>query len=585
MATAVFYIISFIFAVSMLVLLPKTSKKINSIVDVMFSYVTVLNVAALAAFLINIAGISISLVSMGMIFTFIGMILAAVMILKRKVQSHILRKVDICAVCILVLAVCLLMLHVFTPYIHANYYNNVDPYHHFLYAQSIVRSGDLTGMFYNSLYNGMFLELFSWALPQAWVYKAFILSDIYHIILELIFFYAVIMLFTEKRKTGKYTALIWSLFYWASFLLFSFLWGFVYWSMAAMLAQYIFLLVKLRKDSVITQKIIWGYIGIGMFSLTMCYIQFAPVMVCAVAVIALYDLYKDGKISLKWKYVKFFIGIAAVLIVLAFAGYKYVFHDTGVKFLFALQMGEQQNIGLEVLLMLPWVMLILLRDVRKTKRMTDMQIAYMVSMAVQLLFTILSICHVVSTYYLQKSYFILFFLSITIIIEGKDNLSKGIVQSVNILYVGLLGFFMLSYAGNESKTLSLQQSTLVQNMNILSTYNFSEGELSDNSKIYLMQYAIEELQDEKGTTPLIVSGGKGRGNGLWLDATYDNATVICIEDGSCTEEQMEELLEKSGATHFMVFFDDLLYIYDLHEYFDSFERVYQNDAGFIGKYN
>lgn len=583
MATAVFYIVSFIFAVGMMILTPKKEKKINFIVDVMFSYVTVLNIAALVALLINIVGISISLVSMGAIFAFIGIVAMGVMILKRKIQTHILRKVDVCVVCVLVLAVGLLMLHVFTPYIHANYYNNVDPYHHFLYAQSIVRSGNLTGMFYNSLYNGMFLELFSWALPQAWGYKAFILSDIYHIMLELIFFYAVILLVSEKKKIRKYTTLLWSLFYWGSFLLFSFLWGFVYWSMAAMLAQYVFMLVKLRGNSGNKQKIIWGYVGIGLFSLMMCYIQFAPMMVCAVAAIILYDLYKNGRISFKWKYVKFFIGITVALMIVAFAGYKYVFHDTGVSLLYALQLGEQQNIGLEVLLMLPWVMLIILNDVREKNRMTDMQIAYVTGMAVQLLFTVLSICHVISTYYLQKCYIILFALSIIIIIEGKDNLSKGIVRSVNILYIGLLGFFVLSYAGSESKTLSLQQSTLVQNMDILSEYNFSEGELSDNSKIYLMQYAIEELQDEKGTITLIVSGGRARGNGLWLDATYNNATVIYLEDVSCTEEQMDELLKKSGATHFMVFFDDLLYIYDLHDYFDSFEWIYRNDAGFIGK--
>ena len=51
----------------------------------------------------------------------------------------------------------------------------------------------------------------------------------------------------------------------------------------------------------------------------------------------------------------------------------------------------------------------------------------------------------------------------------------------------------------------------------------------------------------------------------------------------CTEEEMDEQLKQRGSTYFIVFFDDLLYIYDLHEYFDSYDRVYQNDAGFIAK--
>ena len=234
--------------------------------------------------------------------------------------------------------------------------------------------------------------------------------------------------------------------------------------------------------------------------------------------------------------------------------------------------------------MIPWIILIILKTLQKKKIMTQMQIAYVAGMAVQLLFTVLSICHILSTYYLQKGYLILGFVSIAILVEGWSILEKKIVQSMCWLYMGILSFLVISYAGNESKTFSLQQSTLVQNLDILSGYDFSKGELSDNDKIYLMQYAIEEFQDENGTTPLVISGGAARGTGLWLDATYPNATVICMEYYECTEKKLDELLEECGATHFMVFFDDLLYIYDLHDYFDSFERVYQNDAGFIGKY-
>lgn len=582
MVTSVFYIVSFVFAVAMLVLLPKTEKKMNVIVDVMFSYITILNVAALLALLINLIGIPISQISMGGVFSFVGIGLLIVLVLKKRVQLHFLRRADVCAIGLLVILVVVFMLYVFTPYIHANYYNNVDPYNHFLYAQSIIRSGKLTGMFYNSLYNAMFMKLFLDHLPQVWGYKAFILSDIYYIILELIFFYAVISLCYENKKNRKYAALIWSLAYSLSFILFSFLWGFVYWSMAAMLIQYVLVLVRYRKD-IKSSRNVWTGVCIGIFAVTMCYIEFAPIIVSMVAVVIIYHLHKDGKISVNGK----LTGIAAIivcgLILLALVGYKYVFRDTGVGFLLALQMGEQQNIGLEVLFFVPWIMYIILNTVRDKKSITDMQLAYVTGIVLQFILTLLSVCHILSTYYLQKSYIILFFLSVMILIEGAEGLSWEKANKIYIAYMGLGAFLVLSYAGDESKTISLQQSTAIQNLNILSTYDFSEGELSDNSKIYLMQYAVEDLQKTNGPTSLIVSGGKGRGTGLWLDATYDNANFIWIEDGMCTEEQMTNLLKESGAKQFIIFYDDLLYIFDLHDYFDSFERVYQNEAGFIGK--
>lgn len=581
MINAIFYIASFFFAVIMITLLPKKEQKINAVTDVMFAYVTTLCVTSLLAFLINLLGVPINLLSMGGIYLCLGIFALIVIAGKKNIQHHVIRKMDVISVALLVSTVGIMMLFIFTPYIHFNYYNQVDPCNHFLYASDIVHSEKLGGMFFNSLYNAMFMEVLAWAVPTSWLYKAFILSDIYHLILELIFFYACIVASKEKMK--KYTPLAWSMFYWWSFLLFSFLWGFIYWSMAAMLVQYVILLIKFQEESKERKKVLWVLMGIGVFAITMCYIEFAPSIVLTLIAIIIYNSYTDGKIKWNMANVKYLVIIAIVFVAVMIVGYHYVFRDRGITSLDALKMGQQQNIGLELVLMLPLAMTIILKSVREKRKLTVLQLAYLTNLSVQILYTILAICHVISTYYLQKTFFILFFLSVVVILEGCATWTRKMYQYIGIAALSVLCFFVLSYDGDDSKTFSIQQSTLIQNLSILSEHNFSEGTLSDNAKIYLMQYAMEELGEEKGNVPLIMSSPVNRGVASWLEATYRDTSFIWVENATCTEEQMTAVLEGRKATHFIIFFDDLLYIYDLHDYFDSFERVYRNDAGFIGK--
>lgn len=583
MAGALVYVISFIFSVSMLVLFPKKQDKVNFIVDGMFSYVTVLCVASFFAFLLNLIKVPITLFSMGGSFAAIGVIAAIGTAFKKSVQHHFLRKTDIISVLVLIFAVGAFALYIFTPYIHANYYNAVDPYEHFLYAVSILRSEKLSGMFFNSLYNGMFIGMFEWLLPQTWLYKAFIVSDIYHIILELLFFYAVLLV-AGTNKIKKYSPLGISLFYWCSFLMFSFIWGFVYWSMAIMLVEYIVILLKLYMEKRVPSKTLFGFIIVGLFAVAMCYIELAPGVALTVLMTVCYDYVHDKRISWNFKYLQYGILTLLALAGIAFAGYHYVFGSRGMVFSAVLQMGEQQNIGLELVLMFPLVICILVKVVREKTKLTAFQVAYLTHVIVQVIFTVLSICHVISTYYLQKPFFVLFFLSIMVILEGCTKWTHKHIQCIGLYLVATLAFLVFSYDGKNSSTFSLQQSTIVQNLDVLSNYDFSEGALSDNDKLYLMQYAMEEMRKDGAVIPLIVSTPGKRGIGLWLDATYEDATVIWLEDTNCTEEEMEKLLKEKEATHFMIFFDDLLYIYDLHDYFDSFEWVYRNDAGFIGKF-
>ena len=98
MAESAFYLLTFVIAVSVLTICPKLTEKMNFLVGIMMSYVTVLCVGALGAFLMNAAKVTIRILTMGIVYIFIALLGMFVCIQKKTIQRLFIRKWDIVAV-------------------------------------------------------------------------------------------------------------------------------------------------------------------------------------------------------------------------------------------------------------------------------------------------------------------------------------------------------------------------------------------------------------------------------------------------------------------------------------------------------
>lgn len=579
MMDAIFYIISFLGAVMAFMLLPRTTEKKNLLVGVMVSYVCMLSIGAFGAFLINTAGIKVQLWSMGAVFLLIFVVCLILEIKKKKLQKYYLRKTDCLMIGICILLVGGISLYIFTPTLRLGYSNPIDPINHYWYAMKVVRSKQVSGMYFAALYNGMFIQLFQGLFPLNWTYKAFILADIFHTIMEFLFFYAIALVLAEKNKK-QYVPIVASILYWCGFPLFSFAkGGYIYWGMAVMLVEYVMLLLKWYNEGKGRRIQLLLMMGVGCFAVSVCYIQLAPGIFLTVFGVLLYEAYSSGKLRFNRKTIGIMSAGIVLTLICAVIGYYFVFASQNLRIFETFKLGSMESPGFDLLVLSPIVLWLLWEVFCNGRRWNVFHIGLFCYTGMQFLMTIMSAVGLISTYYLFKGYIVIWFLVFTLFLTRKDSLEK---QQKNRLYLYGLGVCCLvtfSYNGADTKQFGMQSSVYIQNLTHLVQNEFSKGYLSNGEKINLFRYAVEEM-NEKNPIPAIMTNER-KGAGTLYCALYDRGKQFVRTKWS--EQELEEVLDKVDAQYFIVFFDDVLYREQLRDYLDSFERVYQNEDGFIAR--
>lgn len=579
MAEASFYVIMFVIAVAALTICPKLSEKMNLLVSMMFSYVTVLCIGALGAFLINAVGIPIRLMAMGAIYLIIAVVGIVTCIQKKAVQRLFIRKWDIVALVVCTLVVGLVSLYIFTPYIHINFYNAVDPSVHYAWAMDVVRKERINGMFFAALYNGMIINLFKWTLPAEWTYKAFIIAYIFHILMEFLFFYAVTVILMAKVKK-QWSPLVVSLLYWCGYPLFSFaVGGYVYWDMAVMLVEYVLLLLWEYEKRPEGRKGLFACVLAGCFGVSICYIQLAPGVFLTFFGMIIYHAVQDKKIQVNKKNIIIAVCGIAVAGVCAFVGYRMIFVSSNLKIFEVFKIGSMSTNALELLVICPFVIGVLLEIRNKGEKWNVFHVSTFIYVGMQFVMTVMSSLGLISTYYLFKTYIVLWFLVFAVLMEKGSYLGKERWGQWRLYILGVICFLTLSYDGKDSMVVSVNHSIFMKNMEIFTNADFSKGYMSDNGKLYLFQYAMEELPNESAV-PLVITNERV-GAGSWYQGIYERGTYIVQPTWS--REELEAALEKNDVQYFIIFYDDLIYRELLRDYLNTYERVYENENGFIAK--
>lgn len=578
MAEAVFYVIMFVAAVAALTICPRLSEKMNLLVSIMFSYVTVLCIGALGAFLINAAGIPIRLLTMGTVYLLIAIVGIFICIKKRAVQRLLIRKWDISALFFCILIVGMVSLYIFTPYIHINYCNPVDSGNHFLWAMEVVRKECINGMFFAALYNGMIINLFKWVLPAEWTYKAFILADIFHVLMEFLFFYSVAVIVMNKTKK-QWTPLVISLLYWCGYPLLSFLEGYVYWGMAVMLVEYVLLLLWKYEERADGRKGLFVFGLAGCFGVSFCYIQLAPGLFLTFFGMIIYHAIQDKNIRVSKKNIIMAFCSVAVAGACAFIGYRMIFASRNINLFGALRIGIMSTNALELLLICPFIISVLFEIRNRGEKWNVFHIGTFIYAGMQFVMTMMSGMHLISTYYLFKQYIVLWFLVFAVLMEKGSYLGKERWRQLRLYILGVLCFLTLSYDGNYSGAVSINHSIYMQRLDVFANKDFSDGYMSHNGKLYLFRYAMEELPKESNVLLVVTNERKGAGG--WYQGIYERATYIYKP--TWNREELDAALEKRDVQYFIIFYDDPLYRDSLAGYLNTYERVYENENGFIAK--
>lgn len=578
MGLSILYLCSF-FALWLTCLLYPKTEKINFISGTMMGYVTVLCYGAFGAFALKLCHVPINLQSMSYIYLFAAIIVSAGIFRKHRIQRLTFEIFDFV---MLVVALCVfgrLAVHIFSRHININYLNMVDPGRHFQMAMEVVREEKISGMYFAPLHNAMFISVLSPFVPETWCYKLFILSDCFHNLMELYFFYG-FMLYVGKGCRHKWMPALVTALYWCGYPLYSFArGGYVYWAMGAMLVQYVIFVLHLYENNNKLRKLCILLLSLGCFGVTVCYIEFAPAIVISVMAVITYYLFKEKKIVFDKKLMFGIVATVIIVCICASVGYYFVFYSRDVSIFQALSGGKNTSKNWEIIVSIPILYCIVYNQIRE-KKLNAYSFALVSFLGIQFCFTVLAAVNRVSTYYLFKPFYIFWSLIWIILYNERDRfVGKFKKYTLNYL-IAVAVVTMFVYVPQQeletTEACSLDNSIWRHNALVVQK-NFRDPYLS-TAKVELMEYICNEWDEEETVVSLLATNTL-KGISAWYEGITNQPAYWL---SPLTQEDIESYLKESDTEYVLVFTDSEAYECNA-EYLDSFEKVYSNTEGFIAK--
>lgn len=580
---SILYVVSFALACSGCVLIPKV-KRMNAVSAVMLGYVSVMCCGALGALLLKMLTLKVSLKNITAFYFILAAVFWVYIVYKKQIQELQVRLCDMIGLAVGVLIIGFISLHIFTPYVHINYNNMVDPSGHFYYAMQIVRSQSISGMYFTQFHNAMLMQVIMPFLPKSWSYKAFILVDCYHTLIEYYFFYSFIIFMLRKKKYDKYLPILLALLYWFGYPLYSFAGGaYIYWAMGAMLVFYVFWLLKIYEEA--TEKYVkivsTLLIILGCFATTMCYVQFAPIVVFATLSVFLYQVMCKQKFHLSRRKIIQCAAIFALGIVVACMGYYFIFYRTGLNLFEGVAIGINTAKNLEMICVLPVIYYIMCNKL-KEKKFDAYVLIFLSLCSFHLVMILLSTLEIVSSYYLFKDNYIIWGAVFIIFINECWNFNEKEQRYIKHYAILLSIFLLFMYTPQKqletTETLNLDNSIYKHNATLFVENDFRHAVADDC--INMIEY-VEENYDVsmEGEKVAIIGTNWYKGVCHWYSGITGQPYFF---QTPIEPETVNNYLQQVDADYILVYYASEAYEME-PEYFETFEKVYDTHEGFIGK--
>ena len=254
---------------------------------------TAISIGAILAFLMSCLHIPIMLFSMTVVYSIGAVIIWIYLLLDKdkRVQRFIFVWSDFLYIIFCSIVLGSIFIKVFGLELSISY-NGVDAGTHFSRALYVLNTHKLNRMYFTSLYNSLFIEIFQPFLLDETLYKAFILSDAFFNLLNILMFYVVASEFVKSKFTKIVLSLI-IVFYFLGWPVWSWIaGGFVYYGVGITICMYgVYLLCKLDESHSQSIKRYYGVLLlVTLICITECYLLFTPIFMATILIYMLYSM-------------------------------------------------------------------------------------------------------------------------------------------------------------------------------------------------------------------------------------------------------------------------------------------------------
>lgn len=585
-----FFVIAFISFVGSVALFPKTEEKLSLLAEALMSTVLVMCFGAVAAGVFKIVKLPVNVGTIGVIYMVPSLVLWGMIAVKKKVQKLTISKLELVSICLLTVVFFAVELTVFSYEMRPSYNYNTDAGNHLGSALNIVRTGEVSGMYFAAFHNAMFIELFTPFLEEIKYYKGYVLADSLGYYFQILFIFAIIYS-VAKKKITKYLAPVLTILCWAGYPLYSYIEGhYVYWGWGAVLVCYMLYEAVQYKEKR-RSGVSFGIALIAGFSgIVLCYNLFAPVVLWVLLILGVTE-WKKRKVQFTKK-TWIMLGCGAIFCVLvAVFGYFSFFHgysrESSILASLRMQGGCYRNLYSDFLWTLP-VILVFCMYCFKKKQMHSYGVMYLSLVALQVLVLGAYFVGIISAYYYYKFYYPLWImhwivLALTVeTVKVEENERKYVYSYAAVFLLSILSAFgHVEERINEvgpgwlTEEGSLGHTLYYRNMQTLKS-DFAEQKYS-TAQFEICQYVMDNLRPT-GEVVGFAGWEDCRGPANWYAAITGMQNHLTHQ--LIGAEDWKEVLDNGKYKYYVVLKSSALYK-DNTDYFDEKTWIFENEEGFI----
>lgn len=581
----IFYSIAWLALASGFLFFKKTEKKVYLVTWLALSVLMTTCYQTFIAAILNTIGIPINIITMGIFDWIAALAFWFITIRKKEIQKYCFEKIDILFMAILAFVMILfLMIHCAGRNLYINY-GTIDPAAHLKAAVDVIENQCVNNMFYSALFNGLFLELFLPFRSMDYMYQPFVLSDILNWGMAGLMFYGMIRRYMNNRF-AKIAGTILAVIYMYGYPLNSILYGFVYLGMGVTLILMLIELTTIYLKDEMNRWFIIVLLSLGCLALFECYVLFMPVTYFALITCIFVKQHGMKKLfSLDTIVVCLSVFLIPCIIGL---GYTYcgLFTD-GLTVSSAIneEGGIYRELYSNYLPFLPLALYEFYMQIKEKKNhIVNFIFIYLVVFMVGL-FT-LGMMGRVSSYYFYKTPFMLWAPLMLLCFLGACRVAQTMAGIVVSYFVVWLGVFCMFFTGFEGK---------IQQVNSLFDISVKSGAYNDifayNYNLYVQGgYAYEKMEIYHWVYDNLLEQGEDMvaicswyQDDIWFQA-ITNQRLNGWDFVTADHIAYYEKLKECGANYVVVLTDERSQIYiDNPDYWESLEKVYENEAGFVAK--
>ena len=538
------------------------------------------------AAVINVIHIPVNLVTFG-IFDLVAAVYFWLPVYKKKeTQKYIYGIVDVIFLILVVVAVVWFARNRYYGFHLSINYKTVDPAPRFREAMDFVNDQSISRMFYAQVVNGTMIELLAPFERVDYYYRFYVLSDVVQLLMSGVMFFGVI----RKYIKGKFLAaagVIASLIFLLGYPLNSTIYGFTYLGMSLTLVAMLFVVTDLFMEERLTKWFHIFLLMLGCHAMFQCYALFMPVTYLAIIFAIFLKQYRK-KILISKDTV---VTCLAVFLFPCISGLWYTYMDVFVK--------DDVSVGSAISAegaiyrdlysnFLPFLPLAIYGFVKLIQSRKNKMISWFAPFFAAFTLGMFGLAYhnrSVSTYYLYKDYYMLWLIVCALAFYGVYRMTKE-ARVVTACYIGTWAFVLLFYvSGLENRIYNNnnlfmdsikgpQYNDLVCfNLNTMKEPPYAEPRMA------MAHYVYEELL-ETGKTDKPVPCAYNDDQFYWYEGVTNQRLsdyMYWKSDYDTFKENLEE-----NCDYVSVMIDSRIYV-DNQEYFDSMEKVFENEIGFVAK--